>query len=270
VFALATFVVLWVKFFGGRITATNIGCLLLAALFPGQVYLHAGFPMSMCLFFTLLSVYWLSQGRWWQAGLTGATTAFTYPVGFLLAATYGFVAVVTRHLRLTARFRILTVAALTSLGLALVLVIDHFTVGMWNAFFKLKSDYGYHAHLPWTTWFARLQNAIHGDIVAQQTLFVGFIVVLTLSSAFDSALSPQTNYKEARQRLVLAVYTLFFWVFPFVIGTVDHSYFRGELLLLPCVVLLQRLPFPIFVPLLLVALAQIGPISELFFANILV
>jgi hypothetical protein len=110
VFALATFVVLRVKFFDARITATNIGCLMLAALFPGQVYLHAAFPMSMCLFFTLL----------------------------------------------------------------------------------------------------------------------------------------------------------------FVIGTASHSFYRGELRLLPCVVLLQRLPFPVFVPVLLAAIAQIGLISELFFTDILI
>jgi hypothetical protein len=158
-------------------------------------------------------------------------------------------------------------ALLVGCGFALVLVVDYWTMGIWNAFFRIQATYGFHLHLPWITFLERVSGAVHGDLVAQQTFFVSFLVVLALCAvAYPLLLTRQ----QARLNQLLGIYAFVFWIFPFAIGHPGHSYYRGEVLLLPCVVLLRRLPWPVFVPLLLVALAQAPAIAELFFSNVLV
>ena len=68
-FTVGGLVIVWAGFLHARRTVANLLTLLLFALFPGSVYQHAIFPMSMCTFFVLLAVWLLLRERWIGAGL---------------------------------------------------------------------------------------------------------------------------------------------------------------------------------------------------------
>lgn len=83
-FHVATLVLLWVGFLKSRVTAASLTVLAAAAFFPGQVYYHAVFPLSLLTFLALATVYLSLRERWLLAAVTTGLAAATYSPGFLL------------------------------------------------------------------------------------------------------------------------------------------------------------------------------------------
>jgi hypothetical protein len=74
---LALLAVVW-RMLGARLTAAAVLCLALAAVFPGMVYDHAVFPISLASLATLLCLHWLARGRWVPAGLATGVRVHHY------------------------------------------------------------------------------------------------------------------------------------------------------------------------------------------------
>src|SRR6266540_3894625 len=89
-FALGSLVLVW-WLLEARATLANLACLALAALFPGSIYEHALFPVSLAVAGSLLFLALLARGRWTAAGIAGAVPAARYQ--FLLATGIVLVAV---------------------------------------------------------------------------------------------------------------------------------------------------------------------------------
>jgi hypothetical protein len=79
-----TLLVLWNLFLGAECSARSVLCLLLAAFFPGNVYYHAAFPISLVTLLVLLLMVWLPAQRWLAAAAAGLGVAVSYTTGFLL------------------------------------------------------------------------------------------------------------------------------------------------------------------------------------------
>ncbi len=268
VFFFALLALLWFAFLDAKVTPSNCGCLLLVGLFPGQIYGHAVFPLSLCLFFALLCLHFARNNRWWLAGLAGAVAAFTYSIGFLLVAVVILGSVLDlRRRTLKGYLRRVAMAVIAATGFALVLLIDRFTVGFWDAFFRVQAQYGHGFHGPWAIVGQRMQAALRGDTPAQQTVFAWGLVLLGVMSGLETL---HRTRGRARLEIYLIVYTISYLILPYVVGGAHHSFYRNELLLLPCVLLLRYLPWPVFAPLLVIAIYESYAMSQLFFRNILV
>jgi len=82
-FALGSLGLLW-WLLGSIPRPANLACLALAAVFPGSMYEHALFPISLALAASLLYLALLAVGRWTAAGIAGAAAAAAYQPGILL------------------------------------------------------------------------------------------------------------------------------------------------------------------------------------------
>jgi hypothetical protein len=140
-FHWATLVVLWIGFLKARLEPKCLAVLGLAALFPAQIYYHAGFPISQFLFFAMIALLLLVQGRIWLGAAAGAMAAFTYSTGFILAGVFGVWTLVAFPRR---RWLAGALAGgLVFAGFVAVLAVHQLTVGRWNAFFLVQEKYGH-------------------------------------------------------------------------------------------------------------------------------
>jgi hypothetical protein len=243
-FEFGLLLVLWNGFLRhGRDRAAALMALATAGFFFGQVYQRAVFPISMEIFFLLLTV-WFAQRRWWvRTGLAGAAAAFTYSTGFLLIAALGLWILLEPSIGpFLGKVRAAIVACgLTLVGYLAVLTVQRIGTGTWSAFFKIQKKYGYSGlHLPTSKLAVTLrplfaQGLGRHQVAALQTLLVAVLCVGLAGWALW-----QRRNLEPLDRLVLTT-VLVFWLFPLSLGADVHLY-RSEALLLPSVLLTRKLP----------------------------
>jgi Gpi18-like mannosyltransferase len=92
---------------------------LYLSLFPTALFLAAAYNESLFLCLSLLSFYYMRQGRWWLAGLLGLLATLTRSSGLLLLVPFCFEYLRQRHFALrVVRFDILSGLAIPA-GLGL-------------------------------------------------------------------------------------------------------------------------------------------------------
>ncbi|ATB41919.1 hypothetical protein CYFUS_007395 [Cystobacter fuscus] len=269
-FSLGLLVLLWTGFLGQR--AKTLPVLGLAALFPGQVYQHAVFPISMCLFFSLLCLFFQERRRPVLAGLAGGVAAFSYTTGFLLAPV-----VLGAELLAPGRSegspwprwgRGVVMALGVMLGFVAALAVFQAQTGAWNALFLSQAKYGHGLGNPLDALEAVVGPLLRGESrhwknasPRVQTLLVALMVLVLVAR-------PLSRWREMGQReRWLALYGLAFWLFPLVMGR-GVSLYRAESLLVPLALLAWR---PAVAGMWLVlAAALVVPMGRLFFLSILV
>jgi len=233
--ALGMLVVLWSAFLRSRGLR---GWLVLgmAAVFPGAVYQHAIFPISLALLGLVLAAAFTARGRWVLAGLAGAGVALSYVTGVLVSIPNGVAALLrTRTLRPA-----LLAAGLAASGFLLVLVLHQLLLGHWDAFYWVHRK-GFPAMArPVDTFLAVTAPAFHPvnhrhRMIAAQEITVATLVLLGLGVAWAG----RRRADAARTWAALAA--LSFWVFPLVVGR-GVSLYRSDALVLPVVLLLVELP----------------------------
>ena len=265
-FHLATLLLLWNGFLGAALEPRAFLVLTLAALFPGQVYQHAIFPISACVFLLLAAMRLLLAGRPAAAGIAGGLAAFTYPTGVLFALPAAL------HLLLEARplreriARAAAASGITALGFAAVLAWHQFALGAWDAFFRVTAKYGFGVHLPLATLVDRARPIAAGDwrlaLPGVQGLLAAALVVALVAAA---ALARD---REPSDRL-LAAHALLYWLFPLALGG-GLSLYRAEALLLPAVPLARRLPLPLLAAFTAAAALLAPGMAALFYRGVLV
>lgn len=269
-FTVGMLVLLWMGFLGQRARALPV--LGLAALFPGHVYQHAFFPVSMYLFFALLCLFFQERRRPVLAGLAGGVAAFTYTTGFLLAPVVLAAEVLapsrTQEPAWPRSRRGVTIAFGVMLGFVAALAVFQVQTGAWNALFLTQAKYGHGINNPLGTLATVMEPLFDGwgwhwrhDSSQAQTLLVVLMVSVLVAR-------PLSRWREVgpRERW-LVPYGLAFWLFPLIMGK-GVSLYRAESLLVPLALLAWRPG--VAVTFLALAAALVIPMGRLFFLHILV
>ncbi len=217
--------------------------LLLAAMFPGSVYYQAMFPISMMLFFALVSLWLIAGGHLLVGALAAATAAFTYSTGFLMmGVVFAGVAICDDR---PWRSRLATAAGyatIAALGLFVVFAIHYFVVGRWNAFFLVQAKYGHGLHFPLDTLLSRLAS-LTGPDFGQPEKFALDVQSVAMHAIVPAVLCMLLRrIRQAHPVEVLAaIYLALFASFAVLMGP-GLSLVRAEATLLPLVVLSRQLP----------------------------
>ena len=258
-------------------TARRVACLALAAVFPGQVYFAALFPISLLTFVLLLCI-WLATRTSFatratvvRTGVLGVVAGLTYPLALAAAPALVVGAVVTRGRR--ARITMFTGAAAIVTGFELVLAYAQLSIGFWNAYFVTeKHEYGVKAHNPLTLLDTRYHQFMHPPspwfrITTQQ----GAVATLLVVSALAVTVPGLIRARRAADRtdLVLLGTALIAWVVPYV-GAGGLSVYRSEACLIVLVPLLRRLPLWEIAALVFTAGVVAYHMAPLFFSNALI
>lgn len=271
-FFLACLAVIWNAFLKprGEASARDLLVLLAAALFPGNVYFHAAFPISLTAF-CLLLLCTFAQQRSRPAAAGAAISAFgaalSYSTGFVAGGAALLACAFDRRWRLGRPMR---VAAASAAGLGLVIFEQWRETGVWGAFFKVQGKYGYGSGKPFETLYRNLASA--GPSIAQSAPRWPEIQTLIISIFAVGCIAHFALSREARRspllRMSLAL-LLAYWLFPHSLGGMTSSY-RGEALLLPAVIFLRRAPVPLAAACVAVFALVAFMIDQLFFASIIV
>jgi hypothetical protein len=260
-FAFLTLGLLWV----GSLSSWKEGgalALLVAAFFPGQVYQHGAFPLSQFSLLALLCLMAARRERWLLAGLAGFLAALTYSTGWLLAPVLVAWGLADRGPGRAVRLpRVLLAAALTFGGLMGVMLLHWWQTGVWNAFFLVQGSYGHRLTSPLLTWWLGVGEVFRPP---WQGIQEGPHLQTLLVSIWMSGLLALRLRMGDRASLLLALYTLAFWVFPLAMGP-GVSLYRSEATLLPAVLLMEGLPRPVIALALAAAVLVAWPMGVLFF-----
>jgi hypothetical protein len=275
-FALGALVLVW-WLLEARLTPANLACLALAAVFPGSIYEHALFPVSLAVAGSLLFLALLARERWTAAGIAGAVTAAAYQTGVLLAAVVPVWLLLVRGrlgLGLPAALgRAVQAGGLVAVGLLAVMALQQAEVGHWDGFLLVEANYKTGLHNPAATF---VRNAVPhprpGGTASEAlaTLWpVRYQFLLATGIVLVAVAATLAARKRTRLDLAVLVYTLIFWVAPLVAG--GHlAQYRAQLMLLPAVVLLRRLPAVVPAILTVAAAAVAWRMAGLFYHYILV
>ena len=235
--AFAMLVVLWNAFLRG-LGHRGWLVLVMAAVFPGAVYQHAIFPISLALLGLVLAAVATREERWALAGLAGAGVALSYVTGILVAIPGGVTALLrTRTLRPA-----LLAGGLVACGFAVVPVLHQVLLGHWDAFYWVhRKGFPAMAH-PMETFLAVVTPAFEPvnhrhRTIAAQAITVATLVLMGLVAAWAG------RRRADPVRTWAAVAALVFWAFPLFVGR-GVSLYRSDALVLP-ILLLSRRPFPV-------------------------
>jgi hypothetical protein len=246
----------------------NRACLLAAAVFPGGIYFHAVFPISLLMFCALLSLLLLARQRFLWASIVSAWGAFSYATGFLLAGVVGSAVLVARNASWGRRFgEAIVYGAIAFSGLLAVMMMHQILFDQWDAFFLVQAKYGHGIHDPLLT-IAHVWDQIRSAHAAE--------LVRPLQSLILCAMVPSLLVFLLRRRREVtrvewfaAIHVCLFWVFPLVMGP-GVSLTRAEANLLPLTLLMVRLPGRLQLLALIVFVALYFETSVAFFERILV
>ncbi|WP_144122233.1 hypothetical protein [Catellatospora sichuanensis] len=222
-------------------TAVKVACLAVAALLPSGVYFHATFPMSLAVLLILVTFLLLVRGRWVLAGLTGMVAATAYPLAVLLApAAVVFLLIppgrwARRRLAIAAY-----VGGLTGTGVLAVFGVMHLATGRYDAYLAIQSsNYGHGVHNPITTFLTLLEW--QPATVSAELLFSTGLVLFAAVALAAAAVRRQAT---ALDWTLGAVYGPLLLIAPLVVGA-GQAQFRSHTLLLPVVLLLRHLRWPV-------------------------
>lgn len=236
--------------------------LLLAAFFPGNVYMAAVFPVSLVSLAVLACLGLCLAGRFGAAAVAAAVAAAAYPTGVLLAPVVAVWALLHR------RHRALLVPLGALAGYAAVLALLQKEAGRWDAYYLLQRKYGYRIGLPFDALFARLKPLVNRryrtGLAAATAAQALFSTLLMLGVAVAAARNPRAE----RTTLPLLCAGAF-WLAPLMLGG-NLSLYRAEALLLPAVLLVPALPRAAQLLLAAAAAAISVPMAAQFFSGALV
>jgi hypothetical protein len=259
-------------------TSTGIACLALAAVFPGQVYFAALFPISLVTFAVLLCI-WLAT----RTSLTTRTTnvirtivagvvaGLAYPLA--LAATPALLAgaLVTRGRR--ARTTMVAAAVAVVAGYGLVLAYAQLTVGTWNAYFiSEREEYGVRTHNPLVLLTSRYHQLLHPSSSTLRTITQqGALATLLVVVAIVVTVPALARARRAADLTDLAMLgtACIAWLVPYV-GAGQLSIYRSEACLIVLVPLLRRLPVWVIAAAACAAAVTAYDMAPLFFSNALI
>jgi hypothetical protein len=259
-------------------TSRRVACLALAAVFPGQVYFAALFPISFVMFAVLLCIWLAGRTSYARRRTTvvricvvGVVAGLAYPLAVSAAPALLLAALLTRSRHL--RINMVAGAAAIVAGFALVLAYAQLRVGMWNAYFVTEQhEYGVSTHNPLTLLLVRYRQHLHpssSDLrtITEQgalvTVLVGVAIVVTLPVLVRARRTADLT------DLALLGTACIAWLIPYV-GAGGLSIYRSEACLIVLVPLLRRLPTWAITAATCAAAVIAFTMAPLFFSNALI
>ena len=257
--------IVWRHLLGGQVTPRNLAVLVLAAFFPGAIYLQAVFPISLCLFLAAGCLVACARERFVLAAALGAAAAFTYTTGFLLGVAWAAWLLLGAQPRERDWHRLLPLLGIGA-GFVAAVAVMAVQTGLPDAFFLTQAAYGYGPSDPLHTLFVRVAPLFSSARFAEKA--AGFQSLLATALA---ALACAGAWQRRRDpfAFLLGAWAAAFWLFPLVLGG-RISLYRAESLLLPSVALVREAPLPLLVLLAACAVAVSLPIALGFFRGILI
>jgi hypothetical protein len=232
----------WMLLLRDRRPSAAVLALLIAAVFPGMIYLDGIFPIATAILAVVVAIALLERRRWILAGVAAGLALLCYEVAGFLAIGGVFGILTVRGLRLSERVRAsaLFLAPIAAAGVTLLIVFQVYT-GRVNAF--LLAQPSYHRLTPWAGLWHRLSTPVMplypGSVrTSWPSVQSGVLAVLVLSCL--TAVAVRWRDRDARD-VYTAGYVGALWIVTLTIGA-PHPWYRGELLALPVVALTVRLP----------------------------
>lgn len=262
-FSAGTLVLLWNTFLGRRISVTVLAALVYAAFAPGQIYDYAIFPLSLLAFFTVAHLWFLHRGRWVAAGVTGAVAALSYPLGVLLVPVSAAWLLIDRAVGWRERLRRVGIASgLTLVGVVVLAVDQKLETGRWNAYTLVQDKYGHHFQNGIAATRDSLRPLVHGSPfelskapawqTALVTLAIGAVVLWTL----------RNRRSLDRVDALILLWAIPTWLLPLSQAAVSIQ--RSQAALLPLAISVRRLPRPLVVVLVVLAVPIAVAMEKLF------
>jgi hypothetical protein len=252
----ATFAVLWFGFVRGMPRMNAVAVMALTAVFPGAIYLAGVFPLSLLTLLFLVGLWLLERNQTRAVVVTAFLAGLTYPLGCL----YGVVACFALRRRLVEATCALFA---TIVGLGIFVIAQRMMTGHGDAYILAQRGRGHGLNDPIAALLSAkastlsfLHQPSRLDLLPSvQTVLVAAIVIAALLGA-----AVARRVRIARWTALLVVLC---WAVPIVLGGV--SLFRTDVALLPAVVLIGRLPWPVAGVLAMVAAPVAFWMSVLFF-----
>jgi hypothetical protein len=258
-------------------TSRRVACLALAAMFPGQVYFAALFPISLVTFAVLLCI-WLAtrtsfatRATGVRSSIAGVIAGLAYPLAIAAAPALLVSALVARGRQ---RRRVMVAGAAAVLaGFGLVLAYAQLSVGKWDAYFiSEREEYGVRAHNPLDFLIARYHQLLQPSSstwrsITQQGALATLLVVVAIVVTVPVLI--RARHHADRTDLALLVTACIAWVIPY-IGGGQLSIYRSEACLIVLVPLLRRLPVWVIAGLACAAAVIAYDMAPLFFSGVLI
>ena len=276
-FALGSLGLVW-WLLGASLRPATLACLALAAVFPGSIYEHALFPVSLAVAAGLAFLGLAARRRWTAAGLAGAAAAAAYQPGVLLAAVVPlWLPLVRRRFGLDllpALGRAVQTSSLIVVGLLAVMGLQQAETGRWDGFLLVEAKYGTGLHDPVDTWE---KNAVRqappagadparllaGQVGPRDQFRLVTVVALVAVGVILTA------GERTPLDLAVLVYVALFWLAPLVAG--GHlAQYRVHALLTPAVLALRRLPAVVTGVLAVLAAVVAWRMAGLFYQYVLI
>jgi hypothetical protein len=271
-------------------TARGAACLALAAVFPGQVYFAALFPISMVSFAVLLCIWLATRTSFTtrtpsarrslftrrsttavRTGVAGIVAGLAYPLAVAAAPALLLTAAFARNRQ--RRVTMLAGAAAVVGGFGLVLAYAQLRVGKWNAYFiSEREEYGVRGHNPLHFLVARWHQFLHPSSSISRTITQqGALATLLVVVAIVVTVPALVRVRRATDLtdLALLVTACISWLIPYV-GGGQLSIYRSEACLIVLVPLLRRLPVWVIAALAGGAAVIAYNMAPLFFSGVLI
>ncbi|MCW2786883.1 MAG: hypothetical protein JWP74_3400 [Marmoricola sp.] len=284
VMLFAMFVVLWWLLEGRWTVATGL-TMAIGAVFPGGIYFHAAFPMSMAALALLVVLVGFKRSSWVLVSAGGFAAVLAHPSGqVVLPVLVLSILFAWRADRWPVRIlKGASAAAVAASSIALTHWMQWRGTGRWNAYTIQNRTYFHTGDLrnPITAYFKALHYNFldyyhphlnhtwlvdHSIRAHQPELLVNtvFLAVVTLAVGWrllrDRVLPPE--------EWAALLMTCGIFVLPFLGGV--QSWYRGHALMFVALILVKSVPRWLQVPLLMLLTVQYVFLASMFFSNVLV
>lgn len=209
--------------------------MILAGVFPSSIYYASAFPISLNMALVLGSYYSWTQGRQILAFILAFLIPFTYASGFANMVPWGMLMLFYLIKGSGMYRRCLLPAIAIALGFGAFFVLQKLTTGVWNGFFLIQGKYGHGFHWIWQPILEMIKVTLKAGLndnwrYVQTLIFLGIWVWVCIAS-FS---------RKEQQDPYLNFYYIVLCLFPLFIGSLEHSHYRSQALLLPIVAFLGR------------------------------
>lgn len=262
-----------VRLFGfEKINANSIISLFICAFFPGFIYLHAVFPLSLCLFLIAAFIYHLRQKDFIYCGILAMFLSWSYSSGLFILLPIGlyFLGIFIYEKRIAWKEG-LKVFLPVSVGLLILYGYDYWALGHWNAMFLVQQKYSHGFYSLWsmlTARFGRLCENITNPngIIQLQNFFVFGLVFWLLLSVIREFRGDKFDKPELLFYIGLIVA---YWFLPFSMG-LEISLYRGSIMLAVLTFLWQDKSLDFKIMLLISCAIFVFPMAAYFYKEIMI
>ena len=255
-----------------RIDANSIVMLLLCAFFPGFIYLHAVFPLSLCLFLIAAFIFHLQKKDFFYCGILAMLLSWSYASGLfiLLPITCYFLGVLITEKRI-AWLDASKIMLPVFLGMIILYGYDYSVTGHWDAMFLVQKKYNHGFYFLWDMFALRFNQLCENitqpnGIIQLQNFYVFILAFWLLLSAIRATINKKFNKPES---FFYIGFLIAYWFLPFCMG-LEISLYRSSILLAVLLLLWKDKSLDAKIMLLLSFGIFVFPMVAYFYKNIMI